>query len=113
MADDILIPLAFFAAVVLILYFYFRARNRERMAIIEKGTDLDLSKMKFENGNKYFAPKAGLFFIGIALGTLVGNILENLLPGIEEAVAYLSSIFLFGGIALVLGNVLKFDKDSE
>jgi hypothetical protein len=112
MADDILIPLSFFAAVVLILYFYFRARNRERMAMIEKGKDLDLSKMKFENVNKYWPLKLGIFFIGISIGVLLGNILEANID-IEEPVAYLSMIFLFGGIALVVGNIIKPGKNRE
>jgi hypothetical protein len=113
MADDILIPLSFFAAVTLSLYFYFRARNRERLAMIEKGKDLDLSKMKFSNGNKYWAFKLGLFFIGIALGALMGNVLETNFPRMAEPVAYISMIFLFGGIALVIGNLVKFEKEKE
>lgn len=112
MADDILIPLSFFATVVLILYFYFRARNRERMAMIEKGKDLDLSKMKFENGHKNWPLKLGIFFVGIAIGILMGNILEANID-IEEPVAYLSMIFLFGGLGLVAGNLIKPQKDKE
>lgn len=112
MVDEILIPLSFFAAVVLILYFYFRARNRERMAMIEKGKDLDLSKMKFENGNKHWPLKLGVFFVGIAIGLLMGNILEANID-IEEPVAYLSMIFLFGGIGLVVGNLIKPREKKE
>ena len=86
MADDILIPLGFFTAVVLSLYFYFRARNRERMAMIEKGKDLDLSKMRFESVNRHWPLKLGLFLIGISLGLLIGHILERNLD-INEKVA--------------------------
>ena len=113
MADEILIPISFFATVVLSLYFYFRARNRERMAMIEKGKDLDLSKMKFESGNRNWTLKLGLFMIGLAVGTLVGNILAVNITSIEEPIAYISMIFLFGGIGLIFGNLIKFDKKKD
>mgnify|MGYP006302449011 CR=1 FL=1 len=111
MKDDLLIPISFFAAVVLSLYFYFRARNKERLAMIEKGTDLDISKMKWGTNNSYWPMKTGLFFIGIAFGLLAGYLLESILE-IEEGIAYLSMVFLFGGIALVAGNLIKMDKDQ-
>ena len=106
-----LIPISFFAAVVLSLYFYFRARNEERLAMIEKGKDVDVSKMKWGTNNKHWPLKTGLFFVGIAIGLLVGYLLETKLD-IIEPVAYLSMIFLFGGLALVLGNLIKMDKDQ-
>jgi hypothetical protein len=109
--DEFLIPIAFFAAVVLSLYFYFRARNKERLALIEKGRDLDISKMKWGTNNHYWPLKTGLFFIGISLGLLFGYILEKNVD-IHEPVAYLSMMFLFGGIALVVGNLIKMGKDK-
>lgn len=111
MNADLLIPISFFAAVVLSLYFYFRARNKERLAMIEKGKDLDVSKMKWGANNKHWPLKTGLFFIGIAIGLLVGYVLETNLD-IVEPVAYLSMIFLFGGIALVIGNLIKMKEDQ-
>jgi len=44
MNEEILIPLSFFAAVFGIAYLYFITRNKERMALIEKGASY----------NKYF-----------------------------------------------------------
>lgn len=110
MDAEILIPISFFAAIVLSFYFYFRARNKERLALIEKGKDLDVSKMKWGSHNRHWPLKTGLFFIGIAIGLLVGYLLERNLD-IPEPVAYISMMFLFGGLALVAGNLIKPDKD--
>ena len=40
MDEDILIPIAFFATVVLAIYFFVKARTSERLALIEKGMDM-------------------------------------------------------------------------
>jgi hypothetical protein len=43
--------------------------------------------------------------VGVALGIIIGNALEesNVL---EEEVAYLSMIFLFGGLSLILNYII-------
>lgn len=100
-----------FAAVVLSLYFYFRARNKERMAMIEKG-------MVFKNPSKPARPirslKTGMFFIGIALGIFLGHLVGSS-SRINEVVSFFVMILLFGGIALSLNYVLelKLNKREE
>ena len=46
-----MIPLAFFASVVLVAYMFYSTRNKERMALIEKGADASL----FRSGRKPFS----------------------------------------------------------
>jgi hypothetical protein len=45
----ILIPFAFFALVFASLYVYLTTRNKERLALIEKGADPALFKQKDES----------------------------------------------------------------
>lgn len=99
----ILIMFALCAMVFGWAYLHYTTRNKERMALIDKGANASL----FNTGarsygliGKYTTLKLGLFFIGIALGVLVGNILEAT-TRLEPGVAYVSMIFLFGGLSLV------------
>ncbi len=91
-----LIPIAFFAVVYGIFHLY--VRRKERLALIEKGQTAAIF-----NSESNVSPslKYGIFCIGIAIGFLMGEILAEF-THLNEAIAYLSMIFLFGGIGLVV-----------
>lgn len=103
--EGLFIPLAFFALVFGSLYIYFTTRNKERLALIEKGASPELFKSKADQNSGYGIFKLGLFFIGIALGILAGYFLTE--GGMQEVSAYFSMIFLFGGFALVASFFLQ------
>lgn len=109
MNEDIIIPVSFFAFVFAMLYVYLTTRNKERMALIEKGADPSLFKAKPQVGS-FFTLKMGLFFMGIALGVLFGNVLD-LYTGLEEGTAYVSMIFLFGGLGLIAGHWVQSKRE--
>lgn len=104
MQVEILVPLAFFALVFGSWYIYVTTRNKERLALIEKGADPKLFKTK-DAGSAFRTLKLGLFFIGIAIGIIGGYFLTE--GGMEEAPAYFAMIFLFGGIALAASFFLQ------
>ena len=101
MATEILVPLAFFATVFGLVYVIISARNKERMALIDKGLDASLLHAKTTTHGRYDALKFGILLIGFAVGLFLGNVLESYTQ-IQEEVAYFSMIMLFGGIALIL-----------
>ena len=101
----VLIPFAFFALVFASLYVHLTTRNKERLALIEKGADPELFKAKAEPNSGYGNIKAGLFLVGIAIGIVAGYFLSE--AGMQETPAYFSMIFLFGGIALVISFFLQ------
>jgi len=105
--QETLIPIAMFLSLFGIMYVYFTTRNRERMAMIEKGADPGLFQRKQGNGG---AIKLGMFLVGIALGILTGNVLAET-TSLKEEVAYFSMIFMFSGLSLVI-YYLKFEKKS-
>jgi uncharacterized membrane protein YecN with MAPEG domain len=81
---------------------YLRNRNQERMKILEKGADPSVLKSEIRRGGNV-SLKIGIFFIAIALGIIIGSLIANytyIFP--ESAVAYFSSIFLFGGLSLLI-----------
>lgn len=98
----VIITLAFFATVFGWIYVYYTTRHRERMALIEKGGNASIFP---EKNTSFFGPlstlKLGMFLTGIALGILVGSLLATY-GVMEEGIAHISMIFLFGGLSLVL-----------
>ena len=91
-----LIPIAFFAVVYGIFHLY--VRRKERIALIEKGQTAAIFNSEADVSPSL---KYGIFCIGIAIGFLMGEVLAEY-THMNEGVAYLSMIFLFGGIGLVI-----------
>jgi len=106
--EGIVIPVSFFLMLFAILYVYYTTRNKERMAIIEKGLDPGIFKVESKpvKISGYVTFKWGLFMIGLAVGLFIGALLEQF-SGLPEAPMYISMILLFGGIALVLAYLLR------
>lgn len=108
----VLITLAFFATVFGWVYVYYTTRHRERMALIEKGADASIFSGK---NTSFFGPlstlKLGMFLTGIAVGILAGSLL-TMYTGMDEGIAHISMIFLFGGLSLVLFYVYARNKEK-
>jgi hypothetical protein len=109
-STEVLIPITMFLCTFGILYVFFTTRHKERLSLIEKGADPALFQSK--KGRSNASMRIGMFFMGIALGILTGNILAATTPLVEE-VAYFSMIFLFGGISLVLYYLVIEKKESR
>lgn len=107
MAVPIIISVAFFATVFGVVYVAVSASNKEKLALIDKGLDAGILHYKKTNPThgRYNALKFGILLIGLAIGLLLGNLLESY-SGLEDVVAYFSMILLFGGIALVVYYLL-------
>lgn len=99
---DLFVSIAAFAGIFGIAYVFLMTRHRERMSMLEKGTDPSLFTSR---SSKSQTLKFGMLSVGIAIGILVGNLLcKN--DWLDKPVAYLSMIFLFGGISLVLNFII-------
>lgn len=107
MLEDVLVPLGVFAMVYGLVYL--NVRLKERKALIESGRDAKIFNME-----RNVAPglKFGLLMIGLALGALFGNILEEATV-LEEEVSYFSMILLFGGIGLLVYYFIGKKKSRE
>ena len=110
--EEILIVLIIFLSLFGIFYVFISTRNKERMALIEKGADVSL----FATKKKNFANltlKFGMLAVGVGIGLLIGSLLDEY-TNLVEPVAYFSMIFLFGGISLVINAMIeKKDKIEE
>ena len=97
---------AFFATVFGIYYVSVTTRNKERMALIDKGADASLFNTGKEGQNSLFnwnklTLKIGMLLMGIGIGIIAGAIL-NSMQVMENGADYTSMIFVFGGLSLVL-----------
>jgi hypothetical protein len=106
----ILVPVGFFAMIFGIVYIVVTSRNRERMAMIERGADPALfeSKKKSSTGG---VMKVGMFFFGIGLGVVVAYFLVS--NGMDEDAAYPAMIFIFGGLALIISYLWQRKQEQE
>lgn len=82
---------------------YLGVRKKERMVLLEKGADPNTFH---DNKPGIAGIRYGLLLIGVAVGILIGNILDATTV-LEEEVSYFSMIFLFGGLALLISHFIE------
>lgn len=96
--------LCFFS--ILVIYRAIKLKNQEKLALIEKGMDPSLADAKPKSQSNNF--KNGLMLIGVAIGVLLGYILNKTL-GIPNFVAYSTMILVLCGALLVYVHKSKID----
>ena len=103
-ATEIVIPIVFFAVVFGIFYLYLSTRNKERLALIEKGADASIFNLGKRSGSSWKVVVLNLAFLlmGIGLGTLLASIIDNYTTLDDDAV-YPALIFLMAGAGLYVG----------
>jgi hypothetical protein len=107
--------IAFFATVFGVVYVHYSTRNKERMALIEKGADASLfntgkEAVKWNFAWGKFTLKLGMLAMGIAVGIMVAAIMAQS-QILDEDALYPSMIFFFGGLSLVLFYII--DRKSK
>jgi len=109
MNEEILIPLSLFAALFGIVYIYLTTRNKERMALIEKGVNAELFNRP-QVPSKW-GLKLGIMAVGVGLGIVLANMLISV-DLLTEEVAFPSMIFLFVGVGLVASYYITNKKNE-
>lgn len=93
----------FMAGVFFSWFFIHRAKSKERLMLIEKGSDPTLFFQSKKITINFPWLKIGIVLAGMGIGLLFGSISSN--PGL-----ILGSVFLFGGIGMVIANYLDKPK---
>nr|WP_262916417.1 DUF6249 domain-containing protein [Aestuariivivens sediminis] len=111
--SEVLIPISFFLAIFGVVYLYLSTRNKERLALIEKGADASI----FMSGKNNTSPIWKVLILNIALllmGIGVGVFLSGLLVmmGMDDDIAQPGTIFLMAGIALFVGFFMTKNLDK-
>lgn len=103
-----LIWLGFFAALFLAWYFYIKARNKERISLIEQGKDVSDIYKKREFKFRFPLLKLGIIFLGFSMGWLIAVILtetlvhKELLGRRNNEPLIAGIIFLFTAISILV-----------
>lgn len=113
--EGILIPISLFLAIFGIFYLYLSTRNRERLALIEKGADASI----FMKGRKDTAPiwkviilNLALLLMGIGIGVFIASLLDEYSSLNSDAV-YPATIFFMAGLGLLIGFTMTKNLDKE
>ncbi|WP_298346860.1 DUF6249 domain-containing protein [uncultured Algibacter sp.] len=115
MGSELIIIPIIFGAIFGVFYLYFSTRNKERLALIEKGADASI----FVKGKGHTAPiwkvlilNLALLLMGIGIGVFIASVIDHYTTLDEEAI-YPGTIFLLSGIGLFLGFKMTKDLDKE
>ncbi|MBR9854200.1 MAG: hypothetical protein GYB37_06410 [Algicola sp.] len=111
MGSEVIILPIIFGVFFAIAYLYFSTRNKERLALIEKGADASIFMKGRQEGAapfwKIIILNLSLLLMGIGIAIFVASILHYSL-GVDEEVAYPGTIFLLAGVGLMVGfNMTK------
>ena len=115
MGSELIIVPIMFAAVFGIFYLYLSTRNKERLALIEKGADASI----FMKGKGHTAPiwkvlilNLALLLMGIGIGTFIASILDTY-SNLDSDSVYPATIFLMAGVGLFIGFNMTKNLDKE
>lgn len=104
MNEDIFIVLIIFAAIFGIVFVVAQARNKERMAMIEKGVN-PKDFMTERRPNSYGIVKWALLLAGIGFGLFIGSLLDAYTT-MQEVPGYFASALFFGGAGLFIAFLI-------
>ena len=106
--EEVLVPIVLFICTAGAIFGLRYMTNKERMAIIEKGLDINFNK---NQANPFTALKFGLLLIGSGLGLFLAFILDQLVfvqANHQETTAiYFSLIAIFGGLGLFITYLIE------
>ncbi|MGN6800817.1 MAG: DUF6249 domain-containing protein [Ginsengibacter sp.] len=106
---NILIPIVLCLVIFGIFYLYYSTRNRERLALIDKGVDAGIfMRGKTSSGiGKFIILNLALLFMGIGIGVFIALILSTYTSLNSDAI-YPATIFTMAGFGLFVGfNMTK------
>ncbi len=116
MGGEVIMAAIFFGTIFGLFYLFYSTRNKERLALIEKGADASIFNLGRRSGIalwKILVLNIALLLMAIGLGIFIASIFDTIL-GVDAEVAYPGTIFLMAGLGLFAGFTLtkKLEKES-
>jgi hypothetical protein len=106
-----IIWLGFFASIFFGWYYFLQARNKERMALIDRDKDVSEIYAKREFRIRFPWLKLGMMITGVGVGLTVTALMmlnpvwEHMIQR-TEGMLIAASILLFGGISMVIAHYI-------
>jgi hypothetical protein len=93
-----------FGSIFGVFYLYISSRNKERLALIEKGADASIFNIGKRSGSSWKVIVLNLAFLlmGIGLGVFLANLLDTY-SSLDSDAVYPALIFLMAGLGLYVG----------
>ena len=93
-----------FGSIFGVFYLYISSRNKERLALIEKGADASIFNLGKRAGSSWKVIVLNLAFLlmGIGLGVFLANLLDTY-SNLDSQAVYPALIFLMAGLGLYVG----------
>ena len=115
MGSELIIIPIIFGAIFGVFYLYFSTRNKERLALIEKGADASI----FMKGRQHTAPiwkvlilNLALLLMGIGIGVFIATIIDQY-SSLDSDAIYPATIFTMAGVGLFVGFNMTKNLDKE
>jgi len=102
---EVVILTIIFGSIFGVFYLYFSTRNKERLALIEKGADATIFGKGKQNTSsvwKIFVLNSAFLSMGIGLGVFLASLLDTY-SSIESDAIYPALIFFMAGVGLYIG----------
>ncbi len=116
MGPQVFIVFIIFGAIFGVFYLFFSTRNRERLALIEKGVDASvfMSKRPKHTSSlwKAFLLNLAVVLMGVGAGILIALMIQNIF-GITDNALFPGIIFLTAGTGLLVGFKITKDLDDK
>lgn len=115
MGPEMLIPISLFLMIFGIFYLFLSTRNRERLALIEKGVDASVFMKGKNQGTpmwKVFILNFAFLLIGTGLGIFTALIIATY-TSLDDDAVYPSVIIIMAGIGLLAGFNKSKDLDKQ
>ena len=114
MQEEVIIIPLFFGIIFGIFYLFISARNKERLALIEKGADASIfyGKNRVTPVWKVVVINIACLLMGIGLGIFIGGLFSDSF-GMREDIAMPGAILFCAGFGLISGFFVtkKLSKD--
>jgi hypothetical protein len=111
MNEAILIPASLFLTIFGIVYLFLSTRNKERLALIEKGADASIFRRRGNSFQKVILLNLALLFMGIGIGVFMALLLTTY-TSLDKDAVYPAMIFLMAGASLLLGFTMTKNSDK-
>ncbi len=112
---DAIIAIGFFLSVFGIVYLFLSTRNKERLALIEKGADAGIFMKGKQNGSsvgKVIILNFALLLMGIGVGVFIALLLTTY-TGLNTDAIYPAMIFTMAGLGLFIGFYMTKRLEKE
>jgi len=91
--------------ILLLIAYYIKTKNRERMQMIEKGINPD-EGLNVSQYRQHSSLRNGILFLFFGLGLLVGQLLVIFVDVFDKFFAHLIMLLIFGGIGFLINYII-------